>query len=99
MQQDLFEGWQAIAGPQPMAELFALRRRWRTTCAAEGTGGGFFGEKVDCSNVLPMPLVTEPQGGVRGVERLIHLELELPQHVLDWRCPCCGGQGGWQHLV
>ena len=99
LQQDLFEGWQAIAGAQPLAGLFALHRRWRTSCAAEGTGCGFFSEKVDCSNVWPMPLVTEPQGDVRGAERIIHLELELPQHLPDWSCPCCGGQGGRQRLV
>ena len=99
LQQDLFEGWQAIAGAQSLAGPFALRRRWRTTCAVDGAGCGYCGERVDSSNVWPMPLVIGPQGGARGAEHLIHLEHTRAQHLPDWRCPCCDGLGGRQSLV
>jgi hypothetical protein len=99
LQQDLFEGWQIIARTRPMAELFATRRRWRTSCFAGGTGCGFLVEKADCSNVWPVPLITDASGGVCGAEHLLQRELELSQALPEWRCPCCGGLGGRQRLV
>jgi len=98
-QQDLFECWQVLADNEPLRGLFGFARKFRTRCNSREGGCGFAAHAIDRATVWNLTSLDQSGARYMSVEAALQHELEKDVLLPEWRCPCCGGQGGVQRVV
>jgi len=98
-QQDLFECWQVLANLEPLKGLFGFTRKLRTRCESQEGSCGFVAYAIDRATVWNLTSFDQSDAQYMRVEAALQHELERDMPLPEWRCPCCGGQGGNQRVV